>query len=242
MCETRGLDVADWDLLLPEAVLLINNQVNKSLKYSPFKFVFGYEGRLPIDNYYNLEAIGDVIPPDVVQKDAKANRYDAQIAYKKEHDKKANTKIELKVGDTVLLKRNFGKYPKMAVKWLYGPYKLIKKIGPVNWGVANKDNHEKVYHQDLLKPAGISTDPNFIVQHKPYTLSNKQTNRGKINITSSTESENSPAAVPIRTIDNQVFRDNVFQERAPVETVNRTASGRISRPVLGSRLIDQLLS
>ena len=41
MCNSRGMGVEDWDLLLPEAVLLINSQVNKCTKFSPFKMVYG---------------------------------------------------------------------------------------------------------------------------------------------------------------------------------------------------------
>ena len=139
MCEARRMDIRDWDLLLPEAVLLINNQKNKSLKYSPVKYIFGQEARLPVDNYYDIDSVGEVIPPAIVQQDGKANRYEAKLAYKQEYDKRTSTKRELRTGDTVLLKRTFGEYPKMLVKWLYGPYTLVKKIGPVNWVVTNKD-------------------------------------------------------------------------------------------------------
>ena len=170
MCEARKMDIRDWDLLLPEAVLLINNQKNKCLKYSPFKYIFGQEARLLVDNYYDIDSVGEVVPPAIVQQDEKANRYEAKLAYKQEYDKRTSTKREFKTGDTVLLKRTFGEYPKMSVKWLYGPYTLVKRIGPVNWVVANKDGMQKVYHQDLLKYSGVRSEPEFTVEHKPYCL------------------------------------------------------------------------
>ena len=91
------------------------------------------------------------------------------MAYKQEYAKRTSTKRELKTGDTVLLKRTFVEYPKMSVKCrLYGPYTLVKRIGPVNWVVANKDGMQKVYHQDLLKYSVVLSEPEFTVEHKPY--------------------------------------------------------------------------
>ena len=147
----------------------MNNQVNKSLKYTPFKYNFGCEARLPIDNHYQLEVIGDKLPPEVVQADANANRTDAKISYKIQYDKKAVACTTLQAGDAVLLKRTYGEYPKMSVKWRDG-YTLIKKFGPVNWVVENREKIQKVYHQDLIKLAGTSTEPDFMVSHKPYVL------------------------------------------------------------------------
>ena len=169
MCQSRGMDISDWDLLIPVAILLMNNQVNKSLKYTPFKYNFGCEARLPIDNHYQLESVGNELPTGVVQGDANANRVDAKISYKKQYDKKVVTKNYLHVGDAILLKRTFGENPKMSVKWREG-YTLVKKIGPVNWVVENKNGAQKVYHRNLIKLAGSRTEPEFIIQHKPYVL------------------------------------------------------------------------
>ena len=245
MCEDRGLDVSEWDLLLPEAVLMTNNQINKSLKYSPFMCLTGNEGRLPIDNYYNVNEVGDQMPVKTVQADARANRVEAQIAYKKEYDKKAVCRQPLNVGDTVLLKRTFGKYPKLSVKWKHGPYKLTRKVGKVNWLVSNNKGEEKIYHQDLLKLAGVQAEPHFSTQHDHYSLSKPLDNCRK-------NSKTRVAVIPQMTTYNtaplkstlnvQGFRNNVLSNCAgpvpsPLQT-NFTSSGRQSVPVIGNRLID----
>ena len=99
MCQSRGMDISDWDLIVPKAILLMNNQVNKSLKYTPFKYNFGCEARLPIE-----------LPTGVVQGDA-----NAKISYKKQYDKKVVTKNFLHVGDAILLKRTFGEIQKFPL-------------------------------------------------------------------------------------------------------------------------------
>ena len=244
MCEDRGMDISDWDLLLPEAVLLDNNQVNKSLKYSPFMHNFGNEGRLPIDNFYGLDKVSDKYPVEVVQGDALANRVDAQLAYKREYDKKAVCKRPLAVGDMILLKRTYGKYPKMSVKWMNGPYKLVKKVGKVNWVVVNSKGKEKIYHQDMIKHAGVPARPHFSVSHEPYSLSVKPI-KTKINITSPIEPSvptnvNFPPQVTT-SIDLNSFRDNVFSSNAQGSDIGvQTRSGRTSKPVVGNRLIDHI--
>ena len=60
----------------------------------------------------------------------------------------------------------------MSVKWREG-YTFVKKIGPVNWVVENKNGAQKVYHRNLIKLAGSRTEPEFIIQHKPYVLADK---------------------------------------------------------------------
>ena len=110
MCQSRGMDISDWDLIVPKAILLMNNQVNKSLKYTPFKYNFGCEARLPIENHYQLESVGNELPTGVVQGDA-----NAKISYKKQYDKKVVTKNFLHVGDAILLKRTFGEIQKFPL-------------------------------------------------------------------------------------------------------------------------------
>ena len=43
---------ADWDILLPEAVLEMNSQMNKPLKASPFSCTFGKDAILAVDNSF----------------------------------------------------------------------------------------------------------------------------------------------------------------------------------------------
>ncbi len=87
MCQGRQMPVENWDLLVPEAILLMNNQVNKSMGYSANQFLFGEDARVPLDNFYQLENFGIDIPTPVVRTEAVANRIEAQQAYKRQHDK-----------------------------------------------------------------------------------------------------------------------------------------------------------
>ena len=248
MCQSRGMDISDWDLLIPEAILLMNNQVNKSLKYTPFKYNFGCEARLPIDNHYQLESVGNELPTGVVQGDANANRVDAKISYKKQYDKKVVTKNSLHVGDAILLKRTFGENPKMSVKWREG-YTLVKKIGPVNWVVENKNGAQKVYHRNLIKLAGSRTEPEFIIQHKPYVLADKRASniiQPRINIPTTSDpgvntNEVQHSQTLSSTLDRQGFSESVLG-LAPSNNSNVTVTsrGRVSQPVIGNRLIDQI--
>ena len=257
MCEARQMPIADWDLLVSETTLLINSQRNKSLGYPPFKLVFGKDGRLPVDNHYDLEQIGVEYPPEVVQADARANKRDAQISYKATHDRNSRSKEELKEGDIVLLKRNYGEYPKMAVKWESGPYTLINRVGPVNWAVENRKGVQKVYHQNLLKAAGTRREPEFSVTHSPYSLGNEELqvratrNHVHINVPPETGSNATEGGGDNRVLDREGFTQNVFGDHvtqpatespdvAPTPAAVATRSGRVSRPVMGNRLIDQV--
>ena len=169
------------------------------------------------------------------------------MAYKQEYDKLTSTKRELKTGDTVLLKQTFGEYPKMLVKWLYDPYTLVKRIGPVNWVVANKDGMQKVYHQDLLKYLGVRSEPEFTVEHKHYCL-RKILNQDpyiKVSFSSEQQAPITPTNVLQSVINRQGFRNNVFQHNFnngvnPSVSTVQTYSNRELRPVLGNWLIDQL--
>ena len=55
-----------------------------------------------------------------------------------------------------MIKSNFGKYPKLSVKWTEGPNKIIKKVGPVNFAVENAKGVSKILHHNNLKPAGVN--------------------------------------------------------------------------------------
>ena len=59
------------------------------------------------------------------------------------------------MGQEVLIKRNFGKYPKLNVKWKEGSYIIDKKVGPVNFAIENTEGVSKIMHHNNLKPAGV---------------------------------------------------------------------------------------
>jgi transposase InsO family protein len=166
MCQSRNISVEDWDLLLDEATLAYNNTVNKSTGFSPFKSMFGGSAVLPIDNACKLTNPGsDRGDSKLIQQNAEMNRKEAQKGYKNYLDQKANTG-QFVIGDKVLLKRTFGSYPKLSVKWKLDnegqPYTITKKVGPVNYALRNSKGFERVYHRNLIKPALERVEPTFI--------------------------------------------------------------------------------
>ena len=41
------------------------------------------------------------------------------------------------------------------MKWKEGPYRIVKKVGPVNFAIENIKGVSKIMHHNNLKPAGI---------------------------------------------------------------------------------------
>lgn len=246
MCESRGVAVENWDLLLDEATLAYNNTVNKSSGFSPFKSMFGSNAILPIDTVCGINPTREEILPKLVQTNADKNRGEAQAGYKARLDRKCNT-VELAIGDTVLLKRTFGDYPKLSVKWKEdkqgNPYIVVKKVGPVNYAIRNSDGLEKVYHRNMLRPAVDRRDASFRATGKPQAEDPiPRTSSSSVVITQSVP------ARPAIGIDRQALTDNFFRTgpdvQAPAvpsaEAAAPTTSryGRTYKPV--SRLIDEL--
>lgn len=118
MLSSRKLSVYDWDLVLQEAMLYINNQANDSTKYSPFMLMFGSNGRTPVENYYQTPLTVPVCPcgRNMMLSDALKNRHDAASAYREQANKGTNT-ISYQPNERVLVKRNYGEHPKISVKW-----------------------------------------------------------------------------------------------------------------------------
>ena len=152
-CEARGIAVTEWTSIIGEVVLAINCSANRSLKCTPFEFMFGNNpGRLPIDNFMQLKSVGEPLQPEAVKDFAKTNVAEAKQQYKAYYDTKAvvNTYTE---GQEVLVKRTYGKYPKLAPNWTNGPYHVVKKLGPVNYWVKNGKGKSRLLHHNMLKPA-----------------------------------------------------------------------------------------
>lgn len=63
---------------------------------------------------------------------------------------------EYEPGDEVILKRNYGEFPKINPIWIEGPYHIIRQVGPVNYAVANPKGKTKVLHHDMIKPAEVN--------------------------------------------------------------------------------------
>ena len=85
----------------------------------------------------------------------KENIKEAQVKYKKQYDKNADTP-DFKVRDSVWLynpKTVPGLTPKLTARW-YGPYYITAKTGPTNYRLWDLSTHKAIknIHSDRLKP------------------------------------------------------------------------------------------
>ena len=173
MLDSRKMPVWDWDLVIHEAVLASNNTLNKSMGFSPYQCTFGEHSRLPIDNFTEVSLPKESVDPKVIQANAEANRKEAKKSYKQTYDRNLTVNT-FQVGDEVLMKRNHGKYPKINPKWLDGPYTVVKKIGPVNYGIVNSKGEGKVLHHNKLKPALSNCVASRTASSSPSAITNAQ--------------------------------------------------------------------
>lgn len=247
MCEARKVPVTLWDTVIDEAVLYSNSYRNKSADFSPFECLFGTNPNLPIDNCVGITDLGEKRDPLLIQENAKLNRIDAAKNYKVQHDKRAH-ETSFEVGQEVLIKRNFGKYPKLSVKWNEGPYKIIKKVGPVNFAVENAKGVSKILHHNNLKPAGVNilqseSGPTYgVVWQQPLGAELSDEGAAQQDREVAPERAGSWPVVSGPEIDRGTFSQRVFQQGESdctgIQTpgVVKTRSGRVSKPVVGSRL------
>ena len=253
MCESRKVEVEDWDLLLDEATLAYNSTVNKSTGFSPFQSMFGGYPALPIDQATAVKSNRPSSDPKLVRQNADMNRREVQEAYKQKIDQLANTSI-LQPGDLVLMKRTFGSYPKLKVKWKEdvkgNPYTVIKKTSNVNYVIRNTTGLERTYHRNMLKPANIRVEPTYTapINARSSVQQDAQTTLVSVSV------PQWPVQPHGRVVLNQhQFTANVFNNPAnpqdegrvpatPQEVISRvpqtTRFGRVSKPVLGTRHCD----
>ena len=237
MCQSRGISVHEWDSLLDEATLAYNNTINKSSGYSPFRSMFGSDATLPIDNVCGVRSGTASAEPSLIRTNADINRSEAQTSYKTRLDLKANTE-SFTAGDKVLIKRTYGSYPKMAVKWKEDsqekPYTVIKCIGPVNYAIENSKGIQKIYHRNMLRHAKAKLEPGF-TPSKTLQNTHKEQAVTHITVQASTPSPPEQASSAQPSIDNEVFTDNVFRSRdavaQPIPQPLTSRYGRILRPV-----------
>ena len=295
MCEARQLPLTDWDLLLPEAVLEANARVNKSMKVSPFKCTFGMDPRLPADNFTGFPKTTTQVDPQLIQHNAKLSRDEAAKLYKEQYDRGTQLQ-QFSIGQRVLLKRTHGKNPKMSVRWVDGPYFIVKKIGPVNWAISDSSGKTKVYHSNLILPALVRQESHHTpshnhyhtnviptVTHTPYpipTAPNTEVtnplNTAMADISNSMNIRRSSAIIvpdnlgtnndldisadssqlntlpsDIISNDNSLMDEhlndsdidtapNFSMQNNTQDNIIVTDSGRVSRPVIGTRLIDNI--
>ena len=152
ICLSRCIPIDRWDEVLPEAILHFNTMQNSSSKFSPFEIAYGIRGNTALDNVLGVDNM-QVRDPSLVRENVVANKADARASYQSQKNKTIKLN-NYKVGDLVLLKQTHGSNPKMSPRYI-GPYVVVKRYGPVNWGIEDQESRKsKVVHHDLLQPAG----------------------------------------------------------------------------------------
>ena len=252
MIIARQIPVTDWDTLLPEAVLEMNSQMNKSLKTSPFSCTFGKDARLAVDNFFQLPSITNELSQEEILVAANHNRDMAKKAYKVQHDKNASKESkEWKLGDRVLIKRTHGKYKKISPKWVDGPFHIVRKMSDVNWEITDSKGKHRIYHSNLMMDAGTRKEPvasrtstDTAEVEQIYTPRHHEITIPSLPTTSTTQApdptplisttspvENLVDQTLIDTLDMQRFREHVLSEspeaiedclRDPEDTINET--------------------
>ena len=237
MCQARGIPIQDWDLLLEEATLAYNSTVNKSMGVSPFECMLGVNPQLPVDQKLGVEPRRQRAEVTVIRTNAEKNREEAQEIYRKRLNDKANT-LELSVGDKVLMKRTFGEYPKISVKWKEDragmPYTVVAKVGPVNYGIQDSSGRQKIYHRNMLRLAGERREASFVPDHRAETIATSTDTPMSVQVPWRV---NTSMPTLADAVNHQEFTENVFRGNqqgsgppapAPLPT---TRSGRTVKPV-----------
>ena len=157
----------DWKSYLPKLSFAYNATINKTTKFSPFKLMFGREGRLPVDFMFegtDREKLKDRSYEDFVQKWGESMEEACQVARanmgkvaewnKKNYDRKAGAQ-EISIGDRVLMQncREKGGTGKLRSYWEESIFEVVEKRAdaPV-YRIRNihKEKDERVVHRNLL--------------------------------------------------------------------------------------------
>ena len=87
ICESRGIPVTEWISVIAEVILVVNCSPNRSLKRTPFEYMFGNNpGRLPVDYFMQLKRVGEPLHAETVKIYAKINVAEAKQQYKEHYD------------------------------------------------------------------------------------------------------------------------------------------------------------
>ena len=116
---------------------------------------------MPLDNKLNILQLA-ALDPGLIRENVGVNREEVWRNYQKQANKSvARAENEYAEGNLVLFKRTNGEYSKMNPLDV-GPYRVVKKYGPVNYGIEDPaTNKSKIVHHDLLKPALFKQDANW---------------------------------------------------------------------------------
>ena len=77
MCHSRKISIHQWDQILPEAVLCMNNTSNASSTFSPFEIAFGMPANTVLDNKLGIEGNQKLRDTSLIRLNAVNNKADA---------------------------------------------------------------------------------------------------------------------------------------------------------------------
>ena len=189
------------------------------------------------------------VDPVLIRKNITANRQEARKNYQQQANKSTRAN-SYKAGDLVILKRTHGSHPKMNPIWV-GPYQIIKQIGPVNWAIRDQTSGKtKIVHHNLLKPA-LSKQDATITPALDFSNAITQTSKVLIGNNIPTGTNQRIESIPQHQLDREQFTRNVIntpntdihvsQSNPPQPAAAQVSRvGRIVKPVIGTRLIDQI--
>ena len=151
----------DWDKLIPYVLFAYREVPQTTTGFSPFELLFGREVRGPLDvlkeeweaSEKSKESVISHILEirermEAMQEVVKENVEEAQKKQKKWYDRTARD-TQLKPDDKVLVLLPTSTN-KLLAQWK-GPYKVIRKIGKVNYEIQVSRKKNKVFHVNMLK-------------------------------------------------------------------------------------------
>ena len=161
-------DTLDWEEFLPPLMFSYNTHIHQATQQSPFFLTFHHDPRLP---YFDLDNPRPLYGEDYVthawkiaqhtQREALRHLKQQAVRQKHYHDLKAKRR-NFQVNEEVLVH-----FPNPPVKanakfhrFWQGPFKIIKKIGNLNFLVQLKPRARKfLVHVDRLKKISEPFDP-----------------------------------------------------------------------------------
>lgn len=186
LSKMAGTTQTSWDLMLPAALFAMRTAVGTiSTRFSAFDIVYGRQAQIPIqvalnppkekcksyeEYYQQLNAKLELIHESVAQ-----NLKSSKEVMKRQFDRtRATGEPNIEVGDLVWLYYpvvKVGQSKKLAKKW-NGPYRVIAKVGAVNYKIRTLENKivtklvhanrlRKCYNQEtppVAPPANLSDD------------------------------------------------------------------------------------
>ena len=160
----------DWDVMLPHVLLAYRTTNHTSINENPAYVIYGRDLLLPtqllptqntnLDNLNAHQKGAEVAIKFSAAREIYRSIMEKQTTISRENANKNRTTRDLKIGDIVLMKRPLTK-EKLSSKLhkpYVGEYRIIDKIGKVNYEVQEKNGTRKFKtHIDRL----IQIDPSF---------------------------------------------------------------------------------